>query len=483
MKKSHSRIIDGIVNEKGFITDFCEASFREAEQAVKKTSVCADGRRDYRQQPFITIDDQDAKDFDDAIWCIESSRGGGKLIVAIADVAAYVPPGGELDKAAKNRGTSVYLPDRVLPMLPEAISNEACSIKPGVERLCLACEMLVQDGKVREYHFFRGIMKSSNRLNYDESAVLMEEASSPMGLLASLARDFRQKRKDCGGLIIERPEQKIKINGGISCQTVKRNIAHLAIEECMIAANRCAADFIIRERRSALHRIHKKPSPESVDKLCRLLAELGIVFPQDPSGKDFAEAITAADKKSAALGNALLPVILGTLGRAYYAPDTTSGHFGLACRRYMHFTSPIRRYPDLLTQRALIAALEKNERHTDDSIAAVGEHCSEQEVKADKAEWDCRQRLLCAAAKERVGECFSAFVSGTVGFGVFVSVPELNLEGLVRIADIPGYWQHMPKNNSFVQGNSTISLGDSMKVRLSGINPEKGRAKFLPLRA
>ena len=133
--------------------------------------------------------------------------------------------------------------------------------------------------------FFRGIMKSSNRLNYDESAVLMEEASSPMGLLASLARDFRQKRKDCGGLIIERPEQKIKINGGISCQTVKRNIAHLAIEECMIAANRCAADFIIRERRSALHRIHKKPSPESVDKLCRLLAELGIVFPRTLRGK------------------------------------------------------------------------------------------------------------------------------------------------------------------------------------------------------
>ena len=147
--------------------------------------------------------------------------------------------------------------------------------------------MLVQDGKVREYHFFRGIMKSSNRLNYDESAVLMEEASSPMGLLASLARDFRQKRKDCGGLIIERPEQKIKINGGISCQTVKRNIAHLAIEECMIAANRCAADFIIRERRSALHRIHKKPSPESVDKLCRLLAELGIVFPPGPFGERF----------------------------------------------------------------------------------------------------------------------------------------------------------------------------------------------------
>ena len=181
--------------------------------------------------------------------------------------------------------------------------------------------------------------------------------------------------------------------------------------------------------------------------------------------------------------NALLPVILGTLGRAYYAPDTTSGHFGLACRRYMHFTSPIRRYPDLLTQRALIAALEKNERHTDDSIAAVGEHCSEQEVKADKAEWDCRQRLLCAAAKERVGECFSAFVSGTVGLAFLFRSGIKTWKALCASPTSPAIGNTWPKNNSFVQGNSTISLGDSMKVRLSGINPEKGRAKFLPLRA
>ena len=186
----------------------------------------------------------------------------------------------------------------------------------------------------------------------------------------------------------------------------------------MIAANRCAADFIIRERRSALHRIHKKPSPESVDKLCRLLAELGIVFPQDPSGKDFAEAITAADKKSAALGNALLPVILGTLGRAYYAPDTTSGHFGLACRRYMHFTSPIRRYPDLLTQRALIAALEKNERHTDDSIAAVGEHCSEQEVKPIRPNGTATAAFVCGG-KRACRRMFFSFCFGNRRFWRF----------------------------------------------------------------
>ena len=482
MNKSCLQLINDIIDEKGFATEFDEESLNEAKQAVANTEVSATDRRDYRQQPLITIDDKDAKDFDDAVCCSKTPNGGVKLIVAISDVCAYVDSGSVLDAEAQRRGTSVYLPERVLPMLPTVLSNGSCSLSPGQERLCLACEMDIKNKRISKYRFFRGIMRSSNRLTYDEAAVLMENKDSQLGLLAAITRGFRQMRESGGGLLIERAEQKININGDIiSVQAVARNIAHFAIEECMIAANRCAADFIIHNRQLALHRVHKPPTAEGIHKLRLTLEQMKIKFPKKPLAQDFGKALANIDAQSAMLGNALLPAIFGTLGRAYYAPDAESGHFGLACSRYTHFTSPIRRYPDIIVHRALIAILNgEQSQYDEESLTAIGDHCSEQEQKSDKATWACRQRLLCEAAKDRVGETFSGVVSGTVEFGFFVSVPELNLDGLVQIADMPGYWRRIANKNLFVKGNSSIGLGDKIELRLKEITPEKGQARFIP---
>lgn len=494
----HSELIDTVVSERGFATKFSpeeeQAAEQSAEQAATKAAAAPnDGgnRLDYRDKELITIDGADAHDFDDAVGCRRQAHGGILLTVAIADVSAYFAPDSPLDAAAQQRGNSVYLPDRVLPMLPARLSNDACSLRPREDRLCLCCEMdFDADARLNKYRFFRAVIRSATRMTYDEAADVMEGRTASTlatpALLWELGRRLREQRAARGGMLLEKPEKYCEIvrkNGGekeLKIGTRQRNVAHWAIEEAMIAANRCAADFLICHKRPALHRIHTKPSAEKIRQLSETLSPMGFNLPARPQAADFATVLMAAEARDVALGDALTPLVLGTLSRAEYAPDEKTGHFGLACERYMHFTSPIRRYPDLLTHRAIVAVMEGRESPFDaGQLMAVGSHCGEAEVNADKAGWESRQRLLCEEAKGMIGCEYEGYVSGVAPMGFFVSVGELGIDGMVRFSNLSGYWRCDAKKTSASSDDATIRIGDKINAQLVAIMSEKGRADFI----
>ena len=462
---------------------FSAAQNREAERAAKIVPAQDDAaREDLRKLRLITIDGADARDFDDAVFCAPADGGGFVLWAAIADVAAFVPPGGALDLEARRRGNSVYLPDRVLPMLPSALSNGACSLASGEDKLCLACEMEIRaDGTIQKYRFMRGLMRSKRRMTYPEAAREMRNGAQYMRTLAQVGDALRRERRARGAFMMERPELQaaLSANGAPELQVVRRNEAHLAIEECMIAANRCAADFVIRRRLPALHRVHKKPAADNVKMLRAILSPLGISFPARPAARDFGDAMDSIAAKDAALADCLLPVLLGALSRAEYAPDSKTGHFGLACARYLHWTSPIRRYPDLLSHRAILAGLAGDKPKIPD-LREIGAQCSQSEVAADKAGWDCRQKLLCWRAQNQVGREYEVMISGAAQFGVFVFSPELGVDGMLRLASMPGYWTCDAEKRQLTRRGDgrVLGLGAQLRARLVSVSPEKGRANF-----
>lgn len=478
--KTPEGLIDDVADARGFADSFSSNHYEAAKRAASAVPADAPGREDLRNIPLVTMDGADARDFDDAIAC-RVENAALRLWVAIADVAAFVPHGEALDKEAARRGNSVYLPGRVYPMLPPALSDDACSLNPDEDRLCLACEMTIEDGEIKDYRFIRGVMRSGRRYVYEEAAADMKA-----GLLPDLTRvghELRQARLRRGAFMMERPEVAVFIeNGEPEIRTIRRNAAHLLVEECMIAANRCAADFVIRRRIPALHRVHKPPSVAGVRSLTAVLEPLGISFPARPEAQDFGKAMDRIAAMDSALADCLLPAVLGALSRAEYAPDSKTGHFGLACDRYLHFTSPIRRYPDLVAHRAIIAGME-NAKPPAADMSDLGAHCSETEVSADKAGWECRQKLLCWRARRMKGMDFDVVVSGTLRFGVFVSVPELGIDGMARIASFPGYWEHDAASNSFTSSRTgrVIRIGDRMRMRLISISPEQGKADFKPV--
>lgn len=484
----YKELVDSVVSERGFITHFSpEEETAASEAAAAKHDISA--RVDCRAQEIITIDGEDAYDFDDAVGCRQLEDGAIALLVAIADVSAYVAAGSVLDCAARRRGNSVYLPDRVLPMLPTVLSNRVCSLRPGEERLALCCEMeLAADGDIRRYRFFRAVIRSAKRLTYDEAAAAMASKApsdlETLPLLRALAHTLRRRRRQRGGMLLERPEKHCAVDesGALQVGAKPRNVAHWAIEEAMIAANRCAADYLIQRRRPALHRAHSRPAAEKLQQLRQTLQPLGFSLPAAPAAADFAAVLEAAEARDSALASALTPLVLGTLSRAEYAPSADIGHFGLACERYTHFTSPIRRYPDLLTHRALLAAMAGEESpFAAAALADIGAHCGETEVSADKAGWETRQRLLCVQAQEMLGCEYEGYVSGMAPAGFFVAVDELGIDGMVRFSSLPGYWQcDKQKNEVAVPGQGeVIRIGDKINVQLSAVTPEKGRADFL----
>lgn len=485
----YRELVDSVVAERGFLVGFSEVE-EEAARRAAAVPLGAEGRKDLRGQALITIDGEDARDFDDAVGMRRLEDGGLELTVAIADVAAYVEAGGALDAAAAKRGNSVYLPDRVLPMLPAVLSDGACSLKPNEDRWCLCCVMQMDgEGNVVRYRFFRGIMRSARRMNYDEAAAIMHgdvacEMETP-ALLWELAQRLRRQRMARGAMMLEKPEKACTVDdeGRLRAGDQPRNIAHWAIEEAMIAANRCAADLLVQRRRPALHRIHAKPAADKVRLLADALLPMGIRFPLNPAAADFGLALDEAEKIDPALAEALTPLVLGTLSRAEYAPKEEVGHFGLACARYAHFTSPIRRYPDLLTHRAILAVLAGEESPlAAGELTAVGAHCGETETAADKAGWDSRQRLLCVAAEKLIGCEYEGYVSGMAGAGFFVTVGDLGIDGMVRFASLPGYWRvNVDKRTATApDGSVVLTVATKVNVRLSAVVPEKGRVDFLP---
>lgn len=452
------------------------------------------GRTNICHLPLVTIDGESARDFDDAVYC-ERDGTGYKLYVAIADVSHYVRPGDALDQEALNRGNSVYFPRRVIPMLPEVLSNGLCSLNPEVERLCVACEMnLDSAGNFRSYDFYPSVMYSHARLTYTEVAAMIEkprgeeakryQALLPhIQLLNKLFKVLLKARKKRGAIDFETIETRMVFNdqGKIDCiLPVKRNDAHRLIEECMLAANVCASDFLKKHEQSTLYRIHEGPTPEKLVGVRDFLKEFGLQLGggDEPTAKDYAKSLEKIrDRPDAQL---LQTVMLRSLRQAVYSPDNV-GHFGLAYESYTHFTSPIRRYPDLLVHRAIKAVLN-GAKYSPGDWHGLGVHCSQTERRADDATRDVESWLKCYYMQDKIGESFPGVISGVTGFGLFVALDGIYVEGLVHISELPSDYFHFDFAKHMLLGERSgkrYRLGDRLRVRLVNVDLESSKIDFV----
>jgi ribonuclease R len=453
------------------------------------------GREDITALPLVTIDGETARDFDDAVFC-ERKGKGWRLVVAIADVSNYVESGGALDVDARARGNSVYFPRRVIPMLPEKLSNGLCSLNPQVERLCMVADMNVSaHGEIEAYRFYPAVMLSHARLTYNQvAAALYEkdaEAISSLGRLLprlqELDRLFRallKARARRGAIDFETTETRMEFDkAGKITRIVPevRNDAHRLIEECMLAANVCASDFLHDNDHPALYRIHEGPSPEKLGKLRGFLAEFGLALGggDDPMAKDYAMLLEKTRSRPDA--QLLQTVMLRSLRQAVYSPDNV-GHFGLAYDSYTHFTSPIRRYPDLLVHRAIKAVLAgKRYNPVPGNWEEIGLACSLTERRADEATRDVVDWLKCYYMRDRIGETFSGSVSAVVPFGMFVALDDIFIEGLVHVSDLGSDYFHFDEARHELMGERTrvrYRLSDRVRVQLIRADLETSKIDF-----
>ncbi len=453
------------------------------------------GRTDLTHLPLVTIDGETAKDFDDAVYCEPDGRGF-RLIVAIADVAHYVRDADALDADARERGTSVYFPRRVIPMLPEALSNELCSLKAGVDRLCMTCDMKIDArGAIKSYAFYPALMHSRARLTYTDVHRWLTDPAAPksaaesalvphLARLHALYKILFAARERRGAIDFDTVELALQFDPqGKIVQVVPapRNDAHKLIEECMLAANVCAANFLTEHEQPALYRVHEGPPPEKLAALREFLASsaLALAGGDKPTAMDYAALIDRIkERPDFAL---LQTVLLRSLSQAQYTPDNV-GHFGLAYDAYAHFTSPIRRYPDLLVHRAIKAVLA-GKRYTpkDASWAELGVHCSMTERRADDASRDVLQWLKCHYMKERVGETFAGTISGVASFGIFVTLDGLDIDGLVHVTELPRDYFHFDAGRHALVGERsgrTFQLAGRVMVKVARVDLERAKIDF-----
>jgi ribonuclease R len=450
-----------------------------------------EGRMDLRDLPLMTIDGADARDFDDAVYCKRIRGGGWALWVAIADVAAYVTPDSPLDKEAANRGNSVYFPQQVLPMLPEKLSNGLCSLNPKVDRLCMVCEMRVQpDGEVSKSRFYEAVMRSQARLIYEDVAAILDNPGGPeaqrvpaavphLQALSDLFDAFYAARERRGAIDFESSETKILFGDGRKIDRivpVQRNRAHRIIEECMVAANVEAAKLVAGKKIPAPYRVHEKPDTVKVQALRAFLLECGLSLGggEEPQAMDYARLMVNA--KARPDQNLVQTLMLRSLMQARYSADN-SGHFGLALTHYAHFTSPIRRYPDLLLHRAIKHLIHRRPvakfGYAAAAIEAASAHCSMTERRADEATRDVVTWLKCEYMNHHVGETYEGIVSGVAPFGLFIELGGLYVEGLVHVSQLKNdYYRFESKQHRLIGENSgrSYGLGDRMRVRVSRVN-------------
>ena len=447
-------------------------------------------REDLTDIPLVTIDGEDARDFDDAVFCSARPKGGWRLIVAIADVGHYVKLGSSLDIEARERGNSVYLPDRVVPMLPEALSNGLCSLRPQEHRLCMVCDMQVSAlGKVTTYRFYPGLMFSRARLTYTQVAAFID--ADYQGFEAPVTDSLRcmhhayqallAAREERGALDFDAPEQKLILENGLleRIEPVVRNDAHRLIEEAMISANVCAARFLEKHEALALYRIHEGPTPEKFDVLRQALAYAGIRLNDEPPSPKTLQAVAAqlADRPDRGL---LETMILRSMMQARYSPKNV-GHFGLALGRYMHFTSPIRRYADLVVHRAIAGVLDGN-RVDQSHLDEVGEHLSLTERRADEVSRGVADWLKCEFAAQFVGEPFDGTVVAVTDFGVFIELERIFIQGLLHVSNLgDDYFTFYPAAMSLVGERSgrRIKLGDTLSVVLADVDTQSRKIDLL----
>ena len=455
-----------------------------------------DGRVDFRHLPFVTIDGEDAKDFDDAVYCVPREKGGWMLSVAIADVSYYVRPHTALDKEAYKRGNSVYFPGRVIPMLPEALSNNLCSLNPNVDRLVMVCEMTIHPtGRIMRYEFSEGVIKSHARLTYNQVHAMMEKNDkrmrerfnpivSQLTQLYDLFRVLQKARKARGAIDFDLPETKIVFGKDRKIEKIvpyERFDSHRVIEECMLCANICAARFLEKNKQPGLYRVHEGPREEKLNDLRRFLTEMALPMPghRQPVPADYAHILRIIqDRPDASM---IQTMLLRSMSQAIYSPDN-KGHFGLSYEAYAHFTSPIRRYPDLLVHRGIKNVLSRKPIQDDGALARAGEHCSMTERRADDATGEVTDWLKCEFMMDKVGEEHTGVVSGVTNFGIFVELADVYVEGLAHISTLPDDYYQFDPIKHVLEGERTgrrFRLGDSVKVQVARVDLDQRQIDFV----
>lgn len=474
--------------------EFSKDALKQAEAYPKQVQP-ADykGRIDQRELPLITIDGETARDFDDAVYA-EPQGKGWRLVVAIADVSFYVQPKDALDKEAYDRGNSVYFPRRVIPMLPEALSNGLCSLNPEVERLCMICDMQVDGaGIVKQYKFYPSVMRSKARMTYTKVHEILQNPDGELAQeyawlkphlenLNNVYKLMLKQREKRGAIEFESSETVMFFNEEGKIERIEpsvRNEAHRLIEECMLAANVCAAEFLQKHEHPALYRIHEGPTPEKLELLRTFMGEFGfgVGGGDSPHAKDYGKLLARIKNRPDA--QLLQTVLLRSMQQAVYSPDNV-GHFGLAYEAYAHFTSPIRRYPDLLIHRAIKAVLN-GDRYKAGDWNALGEHCSMTERRADDATRDVTNWLKCFYMQDRIGEVFEGTVAGVTSFGLFVALDGVYVEGLLHVTELGNDYFHYDKARHEMAGERTgvrYRLGDRLTVKLVRVDLETTRIDF-----
>ncbi len=457
-----------------------------------------ENRKDIRDIPLVTIDGADARDFDDAVYC-EKEGNGWCLLVAIADVSHYVKNKTVLDSEARSRGTSVYFPDRVIPMLPEILSNGLCSLKPEVDRYSLVCELNIDvKGKVKRSSFFKGIIKSAARLTYDEMQSIVvdkdNDARNKRGELVTHLDDLFQlyqllheERKKAGLIDFSSMEARFEFNdeGHIEAiHQVERNEAHRLIEEMMLSANVAAGEFLQKHEISGLYRIHETPKIEKLENVRSLLSQIGLSLGggEEPTSKDYAILMKVIRQREDA--PMLETILLRSMPLAAYSM-INEGHFGLGFPTYAHFTSPIRRYPDLMVHRAIEHIITGNTAETFEyskqAVLELAEHCSMTERRAEEASRDAIQRLKCAYMEDKVGQTFEGIVSSVTAFGLFVVLDDIYIEGLIHISNLPvDYYHHDAITHTLrgERGGKVFKLGQRLKVLLTRVDMDERKIDF-----
>lgn len=468
-------------------SDACRKAAEKIPDHVRKSDL--KGRVDLRNLPLVTIDGETARDFDDAVFAEKIGRNY-RLVVAIADVSHYVRPNDAIDNDALERATSVYFPRRVIPMLPENLSNGICSLNPDVERLCMVCDMMVTyAGNIKEYKFYPAVMRSHARLTYNQvwsclSDGLEHPYKEQIDTLYRLFKILQKKRSSRGAVEFESVETQMVFDGNGKIEKivpVVRNNAHKLIEECMLAANVCAAEFLLKNKHTALFRNHLGPTPEKLATLREQLALTGLSLGgrDNPTPKDY--AVLAEQFKGRPDAELLQVMMLRSMQQAVYEPNC-DGHFGLAYDAYTHFTSPIRRYPDLTVHRAIKAVLAGEKYNPGKSWQELGVHTSFCERRADDASRDVENWLKTYYMRDKVGEVFGGKISGMTSFGIFVTLDDIHIDGLVHISDLgEDYFNYRPEIMAIEGERSGVrfSMGDRVSVKVARADLDTSKIDLL----
>ncbi len=471
--------------------EFSAAALKQANDYQEPTKKDLKGRTDIRDLPLVTIDGEDARDFDDAVFAEKRAGGNYRVVVAIADVSYYVTPNSPLDQEAYERGTSIYFPHRVIPMLPEVLSNGLCSLNPALDRLCMVADIKVsRAGNVTGYEFYPGVMHSQARLTYNQvndyfdnpkddslpkSLTDNKEVKKSVDTLHQLYDLLTKKREERHAMEFETVETYIKFNeeGGIAAIVPRtRGEAHKLIEECMLLANTCAAKFALEHELPVLYRNHDRPDSEKTMRIHEYAKNFGLSFPEErPTQADYQRLIEATKERPDAVS--IHSMLLRSMMQANYSPDNI-GHFGLAYDEYSHFTSPIRRYPDLMLHRAIKAKVTGSKQPVMDfSLDGAGTQTSDTERRAEKASRYVESWLKCHYMKDHVGEEFVGVVTTVTSFGLFVTLTDLYIDGLVHISNVgDDFFVYDERQQQLIgkDKGTLFGLGDQVRVKVAGVN-------------